>query len=75
VSLEDAFEKRLAEFRASLQKTGTVNGTSGTKVVLLVEGVSMTLPRLSTYTPVTNGDVVIVNTLTPGAWYVVGKPA
>jgi hypothetical protein len=75
VSLEDAVEKRLDEFRASLLKVGTVTNTSGTKVVCTVEGVSMTLPRLASYTPVTNGDVVIVAALKPGAWFVLGKPA
>lgn len=75
MSLEDAVEKRLNEFRDALLKTGTVTGTSAAKVVLTVEGVSMTLPRLASYTPVTNGDVVIVAALKPGAWFVLGKAA
>lgn len=74
MSLEDAIERRLVEFRASLLKTGTVTGTAGTKVVLTVEDQSMTLPRLTAYSPV-NGDVVLVLCLKPGAWFVVGKPA
>lgn len=74
MSLEDAVERRLDEFRAGLMKVGTVAGTSGTKVILTVEGQTMTLPRLTGYTPV-NGDVVLVLTLKPGAWLVLGKPA
>lgn len=69
-----AMEERLAQLRDSLLRVGTVAGTSGTKVVLTVEGQSMTLPRLTSYSPV-NGDVVLVLCLKPGAWFVVGKPA
>lgn len=72
--LVEMIELRLAELRASLRKTGTVSGTSGQKVVLTVEGVSMTLPRMAHYTPA-NGDVVVVDTAKPGAWIVLGKPA
>lgn len=70
----DVLERRFNELRDSQLKTGTVSGTSGQKVVLTIEGVSMTLPRLTSYTPV-NGDVVLILTLKPGAWFVIGKPA
>lgn len=69
----DAVEQRLQAILDGLWKTGTVTGTSGTKVILTVEGASKTLPRLAAYTPV-NGDVVIV-AARPGAWFVIGKTA
>jgi hypothetical protein len=74
MDLAQAIEEQLARFRDSLLRIGTVTGTSGTKVVLTIEGQSMTLPRSTAYTPV-NGDVVWVFCLKPGAWFVVGKPA
>lgn len=41
----------------SYWRVGTVSGTSGAKVVVVVSGVTHTLPRLAWYTP-TIGDVV-----------------
>lgn len=64
----------LDELLSSRRKTGTVTGTSGTKVVVLVEGGSMTLPRLASYTP-TVGDVVQIDAMVSGSWLVIGKPA
>lgn len=74
MDLDAILEQRFKEFRESLRATGTVTGTSGTKVNLTVRGQAMTLPRLSSYSPV-NGDVVIVDTTVPNAWLVLGKPA
>lgn len=54
-------------------RTATVSGTSGTKVIVTVDGSSMTLPRLASYTP-TISDVVLILAV-PGAWIVLGKPA
>lgn len=54
-------------------RTATVSGTSGTKVIVTVDGSSMTLPRLASYTP-TIADVVLILAV-PGAWIVLGKPA
>jgi len=42
------------------RRTGTVTGTSGTSVVVTVEGASLTLRRLASYTPV-NGDQVVID--------------
>lgn len=72
--IAEMIEQRLAELRASLRKTGTVSGTSGQKVIVTVDGASMTLPRYSHYTPV-NGDVVVIDIAKEGAWIVLGKPA
>lgn len=69
---EDTFEQRLADLVSSLRKTGLVTGTSGTKVIVTVQGESKTLPRLASYTPTVN-DVVIVQG--PPPYIVIGKPA
>lgn len=68
-----AVEQVRAQLLASLWRTGTVSGTSGTRVVVSVEGGSMTLPRLASYTP-TVGDVVQI-AARPGGWLVLGKSA
>ncbi len=70
---QDAIERRLAELVATLRRTGTVEGTSGTKVLVrMVNGDLLTLPRLASYTP-TVTDVVIVQG--PAPFLVLGKPA
>lgn len=69
---KDAIEQRLADLVSSLRKTGTVTGTSGTKVVVTVQGTSMTLPRLASYTPTINDSVIIQG---PAPYIVLGKPA
>ncbi|GAA3877716.1 hypothetical protein GCM10022243_48070 [Saccharothrix violaceirubra] len=74
MDLHAAIDIALAELRRSARATGTVSGTSGTKVVVAVSGGTLTLPRLASYTP-TVGDVVVIDTLQPGAWLVLGKPA
>jgi hypothetical protein len=41
---------------------GTVSGTSGQKVIVAVSGMSPnpTIPRAASYSPVVNGDVVLI---------------
>ena len=73
MEIPDAVEGRLAAIEAGMWRTGTVTGTSGTKVVVSVDNASMTLPRLAAYTPVV-GDVVII-AARPGNWFVLGKTA
>lgn len=68
-----AVEQARRQIMDSLWKTATVSGTSGTKVIVSVDGGSMTLPRLTSYTP-TVGDVVLIAART-GGWFVVGKNA
>jgi hypothetical protein len=72
VELPDAVEKRLAELIEELRKVGTVTSTNGTQVTVTVQGASLTLPRLASYTP-TIGDVVIIQG--PAPYLVLGKPA
>jgi hypothetical protein len=76
-SLRDAIADAVAQLRAELVgatwRMGTVSGTSGTKVVVAVQGGSMTIPRLAAYTPV-NGDTVLI-AATPIGWICLGKPA
>lgn len=72
--LADEIERRVNAVRDSLLKVGTVSGTSGQKVICTVEGTSMTLARLTSYTPV-NGDTVLILAVKPNSWFVVGKPA
>lgn len=69
---EEALAIQLAHLVDSLRLTGTVTGTSGTKVIVAVRGGLLTLPRLTSYTPV-NGDVV--NIIGPPPYLVLGKTA
>lgn len=55
------------------RRTGTVAGTSGTRVVVTVRGASMIIPRLASYAP-TVGDTVLIDTTGDG-WVVLGKTA
>jgi hypothetical protein len=71
---QDAIELRLQSIVAGLRKTGVVSGTSGTKVIVTVEGASMTLPRLSSYTSPAVADVVRIDAH-PSGWLVLGKIA
>jgi hypothetical protein len=71
----DAITLKLEQLLASRRKVGTVTGTSGTKVVVVVDGASMTLPRLASYTTPAVNDVVIIDAMVSGAWIVLGKPA
>lgn len=74
MDLGKAIAQALAEALAACRKVGTVTGTSGTKVVVLVNGGSMTLPRLESYTP-TIGDVVQIDATVRDAWLILGKVA
>lgn len=56
-----------------LHTVGTVTGTSGTRVIVTVNGGSLTLPRLTSYTPTTGDVVQIIGP--PGARLVIGKTA
>jgi hypothetical protein len=71
----DALTLKLEQLLASRRKVGTVTGTSGTKVVVTVDGAPMTLPRLASYTTPTAGDSVIIDAMVSGSWIVLGKPA
>lgn len=55
------------------RRTATVTGTSGTSVIVSIDGGAMTLPRLASYTP-TVGDVVHIDCAGDG-WLVIGKTA
>ncbi|QWF78695.1 hypothetical protein [Amycolatopsis sp. CA-230715] len=59
---------------AARRKVGTVTGISGSRVIVSVQGGSLTLPRLASYAP-TIGDVVHIDASVPGAWLVLGKSA
>lgn len=72
--IADAIARVIDEALASRRKVGTVTGTSGTQVIVAVNGGSLTLPRLASYTP-TNGDIVHIDATVPGAWLVLGKSA
>ena len=75
MALEDELERRFAELRSGLLRVGTVTGTAvGGKVIVNLTGESKTLPRLKSYTPVTNEPVLIL-TVMPGAWLVLGSAA
>lgn len=69
-AIVQAIERALA---GRTRKVGTVSGTSGTKVIVSVEGNTVTIPRLASYTP-TNGDIVHIDTAGEG-WIVLGKSA
>lgn len=69
---EDAFAEALQQLVDSLRLTGTVSGTSGTRVLVNVRGTVLTLPRLASYSP-TVGDVVQIQG--PPPWIVLGKAA
>lgn len=75
----DAINRKFDELRESLmRKTGTVTATSApspaptTFVVVTVDDVSMTLPRLASYTPTLNDKVQID---VAGGWLILGKVA
>jgi hypothetical protein len=73
--VEDAVDARLGQVLDGLLRVGVVSGTAtGGRVVVTVHGASMTLPRLTSYTPVTN-DKVLILCVRPGAWFVLGTPA
>lgn len=71
--LDDAVWTELNDLLSRMWRVGTVTGTSGTKVIVTVDGASLTLPRLATYTP-TLGDVVQI-AYPPARPFVLGKIA
>lgn len=74
MSLVDAIAHYVEQCLAKrTRRLGTVSGTSGTKVVVVVAGATLTLPRLTSYTP-TVGDVVHIDTA-GDSWLVIGKSA
>jgi hypothetical protein len=57
------------------RRTGNVTGSAtGNRVQVTVEGVSIAVRRLATYTPVA-GDVVAIDCSSPDGWLVLGKIA
>jgi hypothetical protein len=57
------------------RRSGSVTGSAtGNRVQVTVEGTSMALRRLSTYTP-TAGDIVAIDCSGVDGWLVIGKIA
>jgi hypothetical protein len=74
VNIAEAVARVLDQALSARRKVGTVTGVSGTRVIVAVQGGSLTLPRLASYTP-TTGDIVHIDATVPGAWLVIGKTA
>ncbi|WP_158883990.1 hypothetical protein [Amycolatopsis anabasis] len=74
MNIAEAVARVIDQALASRRKVGTVTGVSGTRVIVSVQGGSLTLPRLASYTPAT-GDIVHIDATVPGAWLVLGKTA
>jgi hypothetical protein len=75
-STEDAFEQRLDEFANGMLRTATVTSLAAAgKVVVQIDGGSMTLPRISNGVALAPGNVVLVLCIKKGAWFVIGAPA
>lgn len=66
-----AVEARLRAIVDGMWSTGIVIGTDGNRVVVDVNGVSMTLPKLASYSAPVVSDVVRI-ACPPGAWLVLG---
>lgn len=74
MDLAQAVELRLAELAAATFCTGQVTAVVGTKItVTTTGGGSLTIPRLTTWTPAVSDVVVIA--MTPGGWVALGKVA
>lgn len=74
MNLSEAILRAIQEaVEGQRRRIGTVTGTSGTKVIVAVDSSTVTIPRLSSYTPVV-GDVVHIDTSGDG-WLVLGKSA
>lgn len=74
MDLARAVEQAVSQALAACRKTGTVTSIAGVKVVVSVNGGSLTLPRMAHYSP-TPGDVVQIDATVPDAWVVLGKVA
>lgn len=70
MQLEDAITD---SFPSEPWRVGIVTGTAGARVVVTVEGASLTLPRLESYTPTIGHTVQIA--CPKGRWFVLGKIA
>lgn len=75
MKIVEAVWARIEARFAGLRRTGKVTAIVGTgraaKVTVSVDGSSMTLPKLISYTP-TVGDVVLIDSALPGSWVVLG---
>lgn len=75
MDIADAVHQLVADALRTHRKTGVVTATAGTRVVVTVEGATMTLPRLASYTSPRAGDVVHIDTTVPGSWLILGATA
>lgn len=75
MDLADAVHQLVNDALRTHRKTGVVTATAGTRVVVTIDGATMTLPRLASYTHPVAGDVVHIDTTVPGAWLIVGSTA
>lgn len=62
MDIEDAVEQMRTQIMASMWKVGTVTGSSSSpaRVIVTVQGGSMTVPRVNTYTTPTVGKVALL---------------
>jgi hypothetical protein len=64
-------DRRLADARET-HRVGQVSAVVGSKLTVTTSGgASITVPRLSTWTPA-NGDIVLL-AVTPAGWVAIGK--
>lgn len=68
---EQAIEQRVADV-AEQHRVGQVSAVVGNKLTVITSGGgTLTVPRLSTWTPVA-GDIVLM-AVTPNGWIAIGK--
>lgn len=68
---EYEINERIAE-AAERHRVGTVSAVVGSKLTVITSGgATLTIPRLSTWTPIA-GDIVLI-ALTPAGWIALGK--
>lgn len=71
--LDQAVDQRLAD-AADRHATGQISAVVGTKItVTTTGGASLTIPRLTSWTP-SIGDMVVI-AKTPGGWIALGRIA
>ena len=64
-------DRRIAEAREQ-HRVGQVSAVVGSKVTVVTSGgATLTVPRLTTWTPA-NGDIVLL-AVTPAGWIAIGK--